>query len=412
MEDFNFVPFGSLAAAERGAFAMGPFGSKITKENYTAVGVPVVRGVNLARGIFVEDDFVYISHEKANDLSSANVAPGDLIFTHRGTIGQVSMIPRNPRFSRYVIGSSQVKCRLDEGRVSPEFYYYWFKSPQGQSGILAHTSTVGVPGISTPLTSIRGLRVPCPPLAYQQAIAEVLGALDDKIAANGRIVATTERLLQARFTSHGFDSDVQASDEAVQVDELIEFNPKIPKPRVDEAVYVDMAALPTASARVNQWSVRAPSGGARFMNGDTVMARITPCLENGKTAFIDFMKPVEIGFGSTEFIVMRPRSGVPAHFAYLVARSPRFRAHAITSMTGSSGRQRCQVDRLVGFLMPRPQAQALADLEDHCVPAFELAKALDAESRTLADLRDTLLPQLVTGKLRVKDATRVVEEAV
>ncbi|MFJ3937835.1 restriction endonuclease subunit S [Streptomyces parvus] len=251
-----------------------------------------------------------------------------------------------------------------------------------------------------------------PPLVDQQAIAEVLGALDDKIAANGRIVATMEALIQARFSAYGFDGDVQGSGGEVRVDELVEFNPKVPKPRADETVYVDMAALPTDSARVRRWITRPPSGGARFVNGDTVMARITPCLENGKTAYIDFMEPGEVGIGSTEFIVMRPRHGVPAHFPYVLARSPRFRAHAIMSMTGSSGRQRCQVDRLVGFLMPRPQVQDLAELDSHCAPSFDLAKKLDTESRTLADLRDTLLPQLVTGKLRVKDAVRAVEEAV
>lgn len=391
---------------------MGPFGSKITKENYVNAGVPVVRGVNLTKGTFVDEGFVYISEEKADELRSANVAPGDLIFTHRGTIGQVSMIPRLPRFPRYVIGSSQLKSRLDENRACPEFYYYWFRSRRGEESILAHASTVGVPGISTPLTSVKGLRVPFPPIRYQQSVAEILGALDSKIAMNEQVALTMEKTLRARFEAYGFDSDVRDPGSAVRVDELIEFNPKVPKPQLRESVYVDMAALPTELARVRRWAARPPGGGARFVNGDTVMARITPCLENGKTALIDFMESGEVGIGSTEFIVMRARRDVPAHFPYLLARSPRFRAHAIMGMTGSSGRQRCQVDRLVGYLMPRPQSHALADLQSHCAPVFDLAKKLDEESRTLADLRDTLLPQLVTGKLHVKDATHVVEEAV
>ncbi|MFJ5104893.1 restriction endonuclease subunit S [Streptomyces sp. NPDC088554] len=404
--------FGELASSDRSAFSMGPFGSKITKENYIKSGIPVVRGGNLSGGIFLDDDFVYISPEKADDLKSANVEPGDLIFTHRGTIGQVSMIPRNPRYSRYVIGSSQVKCRLDESLSIPEFYYYWFQSHQGQRSILAHVSTVGVPGIATPLTSIRGLKVPCPSRGEQQAIVEVLGALDDKIAANRRIIVTVEDLLQSRFAQCGLDREVVSSADSVMVEELIEFNPKVPKPHVSEAVYVDMAALPTVSARVTRWGVRSPSGGARFVNGDTVMARITPCLENGKTAFVDFMKSGEIGFGSTEFIVMRSRAGIPEHFSYLLARSPRFRAHAIASMTGSSGRQRCQVDRVVRFLMNRPKLELLEELRTQCDSSFRMMKSLDAESDSLAELRDTLLPLLISGKLRVKDAVRTVEEAV
>lgn len=255
--------------------------------------------------------------------------------------------------------------------------------------------------------------VACPPIDVQQAVAEVLSALDRKIFANAQAVATMEKLLHARFAAYGFDRDVRNSEDAIRVDEVIEFNPKVPRPQVEEAVYVDMAALPTVdSARVRRWTTRPPGGGARFTNGDTVMARITPCLENGKTAFVDFMEPGEVGIGSTEFIVMRARRGLPVHFPYMIARSPRFRAHAIMSMSGSSGRQRCQVDRLVSYLMPRPRTQDLADLENHCGSAFALARRFDAESRTLATLRDTLLPQLITGKIRVKDATRVVEEAV
>lgn len=191
---WKFVEYQALASGEPSAFSMGPFGSKLTQRDYVTSGVPLTRGINLARGIFLDDEFVYISPEKADEVISANVRSGDLIFTHRGTIGQVSMIPRNPRFERYVVCSSQVKTRLDESTALPEFYYYWFRSPGGQQSILANTSTVGVPGISAPLSTIRQLKVPHPALSEQRAIATMLGALDDKITINERVIATVESI--------------------------------------------------------------------------------------------------------------------------------------------------------------------------------------------------------------------------
>ncbi|MEU1244081.1 restriction endonuclease subunit S [Micromonospora parva] len=413
MSEWPIVRFGDLAAPERASFAMGPFGSKITKENYVPTGgIPVVRGVNLGRGVFTDSDFVFIAAEKADELSSANVAPGDLIFTHRGTIGQVSMIPRRPRFNRYVIGSSQVKARLDESIAVSEFYYYWFRSPKGQHAILANVSTVGVPGLATPLTTIRNLQVPLPSKAEQLAISGFLGALDDKIAINQRIAATYEALLVAKFLSNGWDEEPVNPQDGVPLSALVDFNPAYPRPVTQDAVYVDMASIPTSSGRISSWTRRPPTSGMRFRNGDTVMARITPCLENGKTGFVDFMEDREVGVGSTEFIVLRARPGVPAHFTYLIARSPRFRQHAISNMVGTSGRQRCPVDVLPTFVIRRPNQEALRELGVEAEAAFAHMRSLDSESAALAGLRDTLLPKLIYGEMRIKDAERLLSAVV
>ncbi|CAL9548218.1 restriction endonuclease subunit S [Streptomyces sp. enrichment culture] len=411
MAKWEFVAYETLASEERSSFSMGPFGSKITKENYVAEGVPVVRGVNLARGIFVDDDFVFITEEKADEILPANVAPGDLIFTHRGTIGQVSMLPRNPRFDRYVIGSSQVKTRLCLKKAVPEFYFYWFQSEAGRRSILENASTVGVPGIATPLTSIRNLKVPLPALAEQEAVVDVLGALDDKIAVNERIAATYEQLLQCRFAELGL-GDEPDGDSEIPITDLIAFSPKLSKPAAAEPVYVDMAALQTNRAGIPSWTRREPKSGPRFMNGDTLMARITPCLENGKTGYVDFMEDGEIGIGSTEFIVLRSLPGVPSELSYFLARDSRFREHAIRNMVGSSGRQRVSAADASNYSVRSPGTEQLAAFGKEASAAFAHMKSLESESRTLAALRDTLLPQLMSGRLRVKDAEKIVEDHV
>ena len=104
--------------------------------------------------------------------------------------------------------------------------------------------------------------------------------------------------------------------------------------------YLDMANMPT-KGHVPGTVIDRPFGsGMRFTNGDTLVARITPCLENGKTAYVDFLPRDRIGWGSTEYIVMRPMPPLPNEFAYCLARSTGFREFAIQNMTGTSGRQR------------------------------------------------------------------------
>jgi type I restriction enzyme S subunit len=151
----------------------------------------------------------------------------------------------------------------------------------------------------------------------------------------------------------------------------------------------------------------------RFMNGDTLMARITPCLENGKTAFVDFLEPGEVGWGSTEYIVIRAKPPMPAITSYLLARNEDFRAFAIQGMTGSSGRQRVGTDLLGRYKLALPSEPGLLKAFGTVVePLFEMARANFVESRTLAELRDILLGPLLSGDLTIRAAEKAVGAAV
>jgi type I restriction enzyme S subunit len=149
----------------------------------------------------------------------------------------------------------------------------------------------------------------------------------------------------------------------------------------------------------------------RFMNGDTLVARITPCLENGKTAYVDFLTDGQVGWGSTEYIVLRSKPPLPNEFAYCLARSSEFREFAIQSMTGTSGRQRVPAESLAHFLVASPSHSVAELIRTLITPLFARAATATEESRTLAAIRDALLPKLISGALRVKDAERVLAEA-
>ena len=164
---------------------------------------------------------------------------------------------------------------------------------------------------------------------------------------------------------------------------------------------IDMSQLSTSGAFPSGWDMKPYNGGMRFTNGDTLLARITPCLENGKTAFIDFLDKDEVAFGSTEYIVLAPRNGVPPEMLYCLARYPAFVDYAVKNMNGSSGRQHVSAETIGQFQFPQLDEQSLATFRESVSPMFLKMRYNFFESIRLAELRDALLPKLMSGELDV-----------
>ncbi len=178
--------------------AMGPFGSNIKTDNFISKGVPVIRGSNLNEGGFEEERFVYISEEKAQSLKRSLAYPDDLVFTHRGTIGQVRMIPPN-KFPKYLVSQSQLKLTVNKDYLVPSYLLYFFKSNIGQYELLKNTSQVGVPAIASPTKSLKSVEIEIPELQTQSQISCILTTLDDKIELNNRMNKVLEQMAQAIF---------------------------------------------------------------------------------------------------------------------------------------------------------------------------------------------------------------------
>ncbi len=303
--------------------------------------------------------------------------------------------------------------------------------------------------------------MPVPPLSEQHAIAHILGTLDDKIELNRRMNETLEAMAQTIFKSWFVDFDpvvvnalragnpipekfaakaahyrdnpdaLGLSDHILRLfpdrfqdselgpipegwrvrplPKLIEVNPRRSLRKGEMAPYLAMAHMPTRGHIPDRVIERPFGSGTRFMNGDTLVARITPCLENGKTAYVDFLQEGQVGWGSTEYIVLRPKAPLPEEFAYCLARSEAFREFAIQSMTGSSGRQRVPAESLFHYPLISPSEQVANSFGALIRPLFVRVNAAARESRTLSSLRDTLLPKLISGELRVPDAEMVLE---
>jgi type I restriction enzyme S subunit len=439
-EELSSFTVGDIAAPGRNSLVGGPFGSNLVGRDYTSHGIPVIRGTNMGQGRWVAGDFVFVSLEKADSLAANLARPGDLVFTQRGTLGQVALVPETP-YQRYLISQSQMKLTVDPQKASALFLYYVFMSAEQQAYIRQNAIQTGVP--HTNLGILRDTPLVLPPLPEQRSIAHILGTLDDKIELNRRTNETLEAMARALFKSWFVDFDpVRAKVDGRQPDgmdaaaaalfpsefeeselgeipkgwrvaplpDVIDVNPSHPLRKGEVAPYLDMANMPMRGHSPDDVVARAFGSGMRFMNGDTLVARITPCLENGKTAFVDFLEAGQVGWGSTEYIVLRPKPPLPDEFAYCLARTTEFRDFAIQSMTGSSGRQRVPAESLSHFSVvaaPKPIAGLFGRL---IKPLFASASAATTEGRTLAAVRDSLLPRLISGEVQAKAAEPSIKE--
>ena len=185
--------------------SMGPFGSDIKKEVYTDYGVPVLNGSNLQGFELVEDSFGYVTEEKADSLKKANARRGDIVITHRGTIGQIVYIPYNSKFDRYVISQSQFRVTCNTDIVLPEYLTYYFHTREGQHKLLSNASQVGVPALARASTTLRKLEVDLPSVEIQRKAMDVILGLQQKIAVNRRICENLETQAQTLFKNWFID---------------------------------------------------------------------------------------------------------------------------------------------------------------------------------------------------------------
>ena len=196
--------------------AMGPFGSNIKVDNFIDFGIPVLNGSNLQGFKLNEKSFNYVSEDKANSLGRANAFRGDVVITHRGTLGQIIYIPSDSKYNRYVISQSQFRIKLNQNLIRPDFFVYFFHTRLGQHRILMNASQVGVPALARPTSTFKEVCVPVPPMQTQNRVMDILHALDDKIEVNRKINENLEQQAQALFKSWFVDFEPFKNGEFVE----------------------------------------------------------------------------------------------------------------------------------------------------------------------------------------------------
>ena len=347
------------------------------------------------------------------ELTKAAVASGDLLFGRRSLVeegaGRCALawgIEEPTTFE-----SSIIRVRLDQDVADPAFYCYYFRSKVGRARIRSIVNGATVKGIRG--SDLQRIEVDQPPLHVQQGIAAYLNNFDDLIETNNRRIILLEesaRLLyrewfvNLRFPGYQAAKYIDGVPEGwtrAALSELIHDKPATPHEKGKSYPFVPMQSLSQTSMLIGAREERAISGGAKFRNFDTLLARITPCLENGKTGFVQFLdEETTCASGSTEFIVMRSKTVSP-YWVYCLAREESFRQHAIRSMSGADGRQRVNSKCFGTFMTYEPPSTILTSFDAVVQPVFEQVEVLARQNTALSVARDELLPKLMSGEIQV-----------
>lgn len=449
-EGWRICTIDDLKAPTHGAIAIGPFGSRMKSDCYVPFGVPVIRGTNISFTRGFTGEFVFIAPEFADSLGNAIVRAGDLVFPHRGSIGLVGMVPAdgNPR---YALSTSLMKLTCNTTKADPAFLLYFFRSPRGRHELLKHASTVGTPGIGQPLTSLRSIRLLLPPLPEQKRIAHILGTLDDKIELNRRMNATLEAMSRAIFKSWFVDFEPVRQNAAGQ--QPVGMDAQTATLFPDSFEDSEIGELPTgwmAGALGDCVDVvdclhtkkpeRVEGGGpllqlanirddglldmddtyfiseedygkwsAKFTTqvGDCVITNV------GRVGAVAQIPPGVSAALGRNMTGLRPKSVFPyPTFLLECLLSASMRDEIERKTDSGTILNALNVKNIPRLRLPMPPDSIAAAFEQKVRSLRATMERCLTESRTLATLRDTLLPKLLSGEFRVPEAEGMVEEAV
>jgi type I restriction enzyme, S subunit len=424
------------AANEPYSTQIGPFGDKIRAETYKPAGAPILRGTNVNTAErFHDADFVFIDSEVAeNEFNKFVCEADDVILCHKGTLGKIGIVPRHSRYTRYIMGNSMMKVRCDKTKLEPLFLYYWLTSQDGQDYLFSRVSQVGVPQIQRPLTTLREATIPLPPIQEQRAIAHILGTLDDKIEINRRMNETLEAMARALFESWFVEFDaVRAKAEGR--------DPCLPKHIAD--LFPDSFEDSELGKIPRGWSVgcvydefelimgQSPPGdtyneagdgmpfyqgrtdfGFRFPTRRVYCTSPTRLAKRGDT-LISVRAPVgDINMAAEDCAIgrgvaaARHKTGSRSYsYQFMSAQSEVFdRFEGEGTVFGSIGKKDFHAISCVV-----PPRGLVVEFERLLTPVDGRIEVTDHEVRSLAALRDALLPKLVSGELQVKETKTFIE---
>ena len=382
--------------------AMGPFGSNIKVSCFVDSGVPVLNGSNLEGFSLSEKTFRYVTRKKADSLNKANAHRGDIVITHRGTLGQIVFIPQDSKYDRYVISQSQFRVRCND-KVLPEYLVYYFHTPIGQHKLLSNASQVGVPALARPSSTFQQIEVVLPELSIQKRVVEIISTIQKKIVNNQELNDNLEQQAQSYFqelfvdnadpewaigtisdlgTVVGGSTPSKAKPEYYTESGIAWITPKdlsINKSKFVSHGENDITelGLRNSSASIMPegtvlFSSRAPIGYIAIAAGEVTTNQ---------------------GFKS---VVPKPEIGTPFVYFFLKNTLP-----VIEGMASGSTFKEVSGSTMKNVPAVIPDAETLAKFSDFCAPIFAQQRILEEQNQSLATLRDNLLPKLMSGEIDV-----------
>ena len=372
------------------------------------------------------EKYIYETNEHISEIAlkktSIRVVPKNTLsiamYGEGKTRGNLSIIKKP-------MATNQACCNVEINPFEADFeYVYYFLKTQYED--LRNLSS----GVRKNLNSndLKNYPIGLPTTLNEQTrIASVLSVLDAKIEINHSINAELEAMAKTLYdywfvqfdfpdangkpykTSGGkmvynstLKREIPEGWAEGTAKKLFKFNPTETIKSKQEVRHIDMARLHTSGFMTATPITKKFGGGAKFRNGDVLVARITPCLENGKTGLVTLLNEDEVACGSTEFIVMRGRHQGLEGFGICLARSDYLRKFAIANMTGTSGRKRIEASILETISIPIPPKLILSEFEEYLVSSMAKLTLNTKENQHLTQLRDWLLPMLMNGQITVK----------
>ena len=395
--------------------SMGPFGSDIKKSVYTNSGVPVLNGSNLQGFTLKENTFGYVSEEKADSLKKCNAHRGDIIVTHRGTLGQIVYIPNNSLFERYVISQSQFRFNLKPELARAEFIVYYFHTREGQHKILSNASQVGVPALARATTTFRQLEVKVPPLPVQDKIVGILSALDSKIENNNKINANLEAQAEALFKSWFVDF-TPFKDQPFVDSELGPIPPgwKVGKlgdycecvlggtPSRSESSYWNGDIAWINSGEVNKFRICTPSEFITSKGLDNSSTKLLPKKTTVLAitgATLGQISILEIDSCANQSVIgIKQNDNMPYEFIYPTVK---VNIKRLLNLQTGGAQQHINKNNVQNLFIVYPPKFILQKYKEHTKCIYSKISTLCFENQRLAALRDTLLPKLMSGEIKL-----------
>lgn len=361
------------------------------------VGPKFLRITDIANGRLEWSNVPYCTISEGN-FEKYKLFPGDVIIARTGaTTGANYTIKKNDP-ENVVFASYLIRYKINKELADPFYIGHLLKSPNWNDYVDAIAGGSAQPGANA--KQLGSFKILLPTLTEQCAIAEILSSLDDKIDLLQRQNKTLELMAETLFRQW-FVVEAREDWEEGVLNDIMEINPIYQLSKGEYAPYLEMSNISSTSFYPMNWYDRNFTSGMKFKNGDTLLARITPCLENGKACFVSFLENSQIGWGSTEYIVMRMKDPFHPFISYLFAKDADFRDFAISSMSGSSGRQRAQANVIKEYALKIPPTEVINKLNFELSGMIKKLNNNSIQIRILQKLRDTLLPKLMNGGIKV-----------
>jgi type I restriction enzyme S subunit len=374
------------------------------REEFSSVGTAFIRATDMAHGQILFDTASKISESGLRRIRKGIGQPWDVLLSHKGTVGKVARTGRScPPF----VCSPQTTFyrSLRHEVIDPRFLFYDLQSPSFQRQLLSRKGETDMADYVS-LTEQRRLVIDVPPIVEQRAIAEVLGALDEKIECNNRLHDCSHNLAAALLARVLGETEAEGTQSEGRLEDIAAVNVRKVEPAEGTLRYLDISSVGVGRAdepTLMPWT-EAPGRARRGVrNGDVLWSSVRP---NRKSHCLVLDPPPDLVV-STGFAVLTPTK-VGSSFLYGITEQPAFIGYLEAVAEGSTY-PAVRADRFLDAPVRLVPTGVLASYEEETMPLRRRATTALDESRVLAQLRDTLLPRLLSGELRVRDAEAAVE---